>query len=351
MSTAALTTKEGARRQGPRPLNLRTDLSGVADLVEVCFRDELDAGGRAVIQEMRALSRFAPLVWLLYGLNKMVKGLASGFVWIEDRRLVGNVSLYRTEANRAGWIIANVAVHPDYRRRGIARRLMHLSLDALAGYGARWGDLQVRHDNAPAQALYRSLGFVERGTWTTWRRPSHAAAPPFACDGPGVDIREAHGGDWRAIDRLAQLTRPYGLGWLRPLRPGTLRAGVGDQLRALLGIPNRVQYWAPGPDGAAMGALLVRLPGGKRLTHLTLLVHPAQRGQVEMPLLVYALCRLREWGVRRPVVIEHPHEDQAAAAALERLGFESRETLTQMRYSFVSSTGESSLHDGTAEAG
>lgn len=67
------------------------------------------------------------------------------------------------------WLIAgeghitNVAVHPDYRRRGIGRRLM-LTLEELVR--SRGGDrltLEVRVSNVWAQHLYRSLGFEPRG--------------------------------------------------------------------------------------------------------------------------------------------------------------------------------------------
>ena len=41
--------------QGPqlRPLNIMRDLPGVADLVEKCFADTMDADGRNYIQQMR----------------------------------------------------------------------------------------------------------------------------------------------------------------------------------------------------------------------------------------------------------------------------------------------------------
>ncbi|MCZ7543814.1 MAG: hypothetical protein M5R40_09870 [Anaerolineae bacterium] len=63
MSAAALAT--GVKRNGLRPVNLRIDLGGIADLIEICFADQMDAQGRATVREMRALSRLGPLLWLL----------------------------------------------------------------------------------------------------------------------------------------------------------------------------------------------------------------------------------------------------------------------------------------------
>ena len=57
----------------------------------------------------------------------------------------------------------NVAVHPDYRRQGIANRLILTLVDALKKRGSHWLMLEVRQSNAPARALYEKLGFAEVG--------------------------------------------------------------------------------------------------------------------------------------------------------------------------------------------
>ena len=59
--------------------------------------------------------------------------------------------------------ITNVAVHPDYRGRGIGNRLM-LAIEELAKKrGATRMTLEVRVSNEVAQALYRKLGYVAAG--------------------------------------------------------------------------------------------------------------------------------------------------------------------------------------------
>ena len=57
----------------------------------------------------------------------------------------------------------NVAVHPDYRRRGIGEMLVLALGDALKAKGIRGLMLEVRESNAPAIALYEKLGFVQAG--------------------------------------------------------------------------------------------------------------------------------------------------------------------------------------------
>ena len=57
----------------------------------------------------------------------------------------------------------NVAVHPDFRRRGIAEALVTGLVEYLKTVGSRCLTLEVRASNAPAIALYGKLGFAEIG--------------------------------------------------------------------------------------------------------------------------------------------------------------------------------------------
>ena len=66
----------------------------------------------------------------------------------------------------------NVAVHPDYRRRGIAEALVNTLCDALKERGSVSLTLEVRASNEPAKALYEKLGFEKVG-----RRPNYYRNP------------------------------------------------------------------------------------------------------------------------------------------------------------------------------
>lgn len=57
----------------------------------------------------------------------------------------------------------NVAVHPDYRRKGIAEKLVTELVEALKKRDSRCLTLEVRASNEPARALYGKLGFVQVG--------------------------------------------------------------------------------------------------------------------------------------------------------------------------------------------
>ncbi len=57
----------------------------------------------------------------------------------------------------------NIAVHPDFRRQGIAEALVNALVDALKERDSHCLTLEVRASNVPAQKLYEKLGFVTIG--------------------------------------------------------------------------------------------------------------------------------------------------------------------------------------------
>jgi [ribosomal protein S18]-alanine N-acetyltransferase len=59
--------------------------------------------------------------------------------------------------------VHNVAVRPEQRRLGLARRLLWLALAVGARRGARRAFLEVRVTNAAARRLYETMGFHEVG--------------------------------------------------------------------------------------------------------------------------------------------------------------------------------------------
>ena len=59
--------------------------------------------------------------------------------------------------------VMNVAVHPDFRRKGIAESLIETLIMELKNRGSRALMLEVRASNAPAIALYEKLGFQQVG--------------------------------------------------------------------------------------------------------------------------------------------------------------------------------------------
>ena len=83
-------------------------------------------------------------------------------VAVEEERIVGYVSAMK-EKQRAIHI-ASIAVHPSYRRRNIARRLMTTLLKTLKGMKVSSVKLEVRSSNIAAKRFYETLGFTHSKT-------------------------------------------------------------------------------------------------------------------------------------------------------------------------------------------
>jgi ribosomal-protein-alanine N-acetyltransferase len=77
------------------------------------------------------------------------------------RRVVGFCSFWRVLDELH---IKNLAVVPEFRRRGVATALLSRVMSEAARFGIRRTMLEVRQSNAPARQLYEKFGFVVAGT-------------------------------------------------------------------------------------------------------------------------------------------------------------------------------------------
>lgn len=324
MSAAGLLATPRAL-DGLHPMRLRRDLGGIADLVEVCFSSTLDSAGRSAIHEMRVLSRSGPLLWLAGQVSRTIP-VMQGFVWLDTGRVVGNVSLSPAPYGQ-GWVIANVAVYPEYRRRGIARQLMVAALESVAQRG-KFAILQVDADNPPAIRLYESLGFRVQRTFVRWRRPAYLRAPDPQ---PDWRLRHATRRDAGALYTLAQQVRPNalgGMGWLRPTRPEVFRAPRLDGIGFVLSGQRTGFLIVPGPAGCLEGAVRTEQRLGGLTVLFDLLVHSQCQGTLEAS-LVSALLNSSE-GRHQPYVTEHPADDEITTRVLEDHFFRPERTLVHM---------------------
>jgi GNAT superfamily N-acetyltransferase len=84
------------------------------------------------------------------------------FVAAVEGKGVGFVQLYPTFTSigaRRAWILNDLFVVPEARRRGVGRALMDAAKAFAEETGAAWLELATARDNARAQALYRSCGY------------------------------------------------------------------------------------------------------------------------------------------------------------------------------------------------
>jgi ribosomal protein S18 acetylase RimI-like enzyme len=176
-----------------RQLDVHRDLVATADLIELCFASTLDADGREYLRQIRRAAVDPAYMRWLPGAYERVTTPLFGYIWEQDHRIVGNLSLIPIHKNgRWIYLIANVAVHPDYRRRGIAYQLTMRALEHIREHRVSSAWLQVRMDNQNAYQLYRATGFIERSRRTTWVNQYN---PPLPAEGV-VRITPRRSQDW-----------------------------------------------------------------------------------------------------------------------------------------------------------
>ena len=79
---------------------------------------------------------------------------------VEDKKVIGYAGLWKVIDEGQ---ITNVAVHPDYRRQGIAVKMLLKLVNDTKPLGICKYTLEVREGNINAISLYKKIGFVQNG--------------------------------------------------------------------------------------------------------------------------------------------------------------------------------------------
>ena len=100
---------------------------------------------------------FGAEAWPRQYFVEMYRDCRDFFVVAKVRGRIAGYAVACTEKRNAE--IASLAVHPDYRRRGVGDALMRRMLRELRTAGVRRVELMVRTGNTAGARLYRLLGF------------------------------------------------------------------------------------------------------------------------------------------------------------------------------------------------
>ena len=120
--------------------NMTADwVSQVAELEKICFSDPWSESSVA---------------------SELNNPLSYWLVALDGDRLMGYVGSQTVVGETD---MMNIAVHPDYRRQGVAEKLILALVEGLKGMESHCLTLEVRASNAPAIGLYEKLGFRQIG--------------------------------------------------------------------------------------------------------------------------------------------------------------------------------------------
>ena len=162
--------------KGLRRLDPALDLRQVTALIAETFGDRLDAEGRSALREMQQVSRLGPLIRVFLAAYPQLQRMLNGYVWIEEGKVVGNLTLHGGTRFGSRWYIYNVAVSPGYRGRGIAK-----AVDDDAVHHTRRSD--VSGDNAVGKGQLIAVESQGAGFFTRACTAEQARDQPAAENG------------------------------------------------------------------------------------------------------------------------------------------------------------------------
>ncbi len=205
-----------------RPIDIRRDLPAIADLIEISFAEQMDAEGRDYLRHIRQISRGLGAFILDGNTPESSQFPFHGYLWEEAGRIIGNLTLIPIRRkDRHTYFIANVAVTPEKRGRGIAHQLTERAITHVREHGGKHIYLQVRSDNPSAIHIYRQAGFEEFTRRTSWVFSKDHRYRSSALAGVAVGRRKKT--DWAQQKDWLQQVYPADIAWNLPYKLQRLR--------------------------------------------------------------------------------------------------------------------------------
>jgi ribosomal protein S18 acetylase RimI-like enzyme len=311
-----------------RALNILRDLPQVADLIELCFANTMDSDGQRYVADMRRAGRDDSFLRWATKMAESTSLPLTGYIWEESGKVVGNASLvpFRYKGKQI-YLIANVATHPDFRHRGIARAVTERALQHAAErkVSATW--LHVRDDNPDAINLYTDLGFVERARRTSWQARGDPSTTLLQSD---ITITTRTARDWPQQQDWLRRLYPDALSWYRQWNFSPLRPGLWNWFYLAFVEMNVSQWSAMRAD--QLQAALAWIPFGREGNSLWLATGPDSSPEAVTSLLIHARRALISYP---RLALEYPagESDDAIRAA----GFTALRTLIWMEHAGATS--------------
>lgn len=309
-----------------RRLDMRRDLAKVADLVELCFADTLDPEGKRYLAEMRKAAQSASLMGWASNLIEEAQMPPSGYVWEQEGRLVGNLSLIPISVRgKRGYMIANVATHPDFRGRGIAMALTIAALKYAGEHGASSVWLQVREDNPTAIHIYTINGFIERLRRTSWYNGPLTGEQSTPA---GIRVINRHPAHWKLQQEWLKRLYPSELTWHIPFDWNLFRPDAWGKIyrTLMLDFP---RHWIVEQNKKLDGVLSWKHTHG--FTDSLWLAIPEQFDA--RSILALLITARKSIHTDQPLCLNFP--DGIATNTLRQAGFYPHQTLIWMEYQFL----------------
>lgn len=236
-----------------RAIRLREDLREIADLIELCFSQNIDDEGLEYIRHIRqTANNFSSLI--LENTTPENSPLPfHGYVWVENHQIIGNVTLILLRAKEKGsYFVANVAVHPNFRGRGIGKLLTERAIRHVREHQGKQVYLQVRDDNEVAIQIYSNLGFDEISRRTMWVYRSSSQNVQNLSTNVKISGREKE--DWTQQKLWLESLYPREIHWNIPIKLDKMEPTFSNWITRLM-YAEFQRSWSVRKDSKLIGAV------------------------------------------------------------------------------------------------
>jgi ribosomal protein S18 acetylase RimI-like enzyme len=322
------------KASGIRPIQLPADMDAIAEIGVRAFQyPENEAWSvqadeeEGILDMVDNLRRFWPLIWLLQFVSPGLRDIIRGYVWEEVGEPAGLVNFQRRGTTDT-WYITTVAVVPEHRRRGIARKLVQVALDDIRERGGEMVLLSVINGNLPAYTLYEKLGFEHYSAENVLHcepddTPAQVTVP---C---GYEVSPLGFFDWRPRYQLEGRIIPDHVRRFEPVEEARFRQPAAARLFwPILQRAQGVRYRGTVVRTVADGQIVawayyearVR-PGG--MNRVRLRIDP-DHGELAPGLVQDMLRSMRQLSPGRRIELEVPRWQEALLQAAKTAGFAER---------------------------
>lgn len=307
-----------------RPFDLRHDLDAMVNLIEIAFADDEARMGQSFRAELQSARKVLPLLFVLERISDTFRHSLDGFVCEDDGRIVALVNISRAGLNKKRWEVGNVATHPDYRGKGLARQLVNRAIEHARQYGAEICVLDVRDDNQPAYQLYKSLGFLHYDSNIDLKLETLPQVQVLPLP-DGYFQRTMKFTEWQPRYELAVRETPASVQEFLPVNINDYRVTPVERVVQPLAMSLQKidsHRWAVEKDDKLAGYLSLTARRTPKLNHRLLLrVDPQHRQELTEPLLTLALEKFQAYP-RQNVLTSVRKDNQFQRDILKKYGFE-----------------------------
>jgi ribosomal protein S18 acetylase RimI-like enzyme len=207
-----------------RAFNIKNDLDVMIPLIKAAFHypenDKWNLSPEeitSIADDFSVMRKIYPVIQIGGLFNPTFKAIMRGYIWEEAGQAVGLVNLSPMGFDNRTWVIGNVAVLPEHRRKGIAGQLIQAAVDLARQHQIKNVVLEVIAHNLPAVKLYENKGFEIYSQLVQLNRDAALGAPPLPAlpEGYRTETYSVH--DWEARATLMKNITPLKVQQYEPI--------------------------------------------------------------------------------------------------------------------------------------